>query len=324
MPLTYDELTAITNDYFAADNGKAVDIFFDSSFFWNWLFKQKKGLYMEPPGGLQIRVPLLYDGQTAGFYTKGDTLSSDDREALQTALFDWKHAYSNASVYRLDTLVNRDTYAEVQLVESRLYGATESLTKLLSESVYAASGAGSNQLTGLLALCNETTSQAYGGIAEADLVSQDGTKPWEGKLNSTSESLSLAVLRTLRSDCKLRDGAKGKPDLILMTETLFNVILDILQVQQRFTKAEDVAKAGFTGLEFEGAMVTVDDFCPSGHVFAINSNHIGFAVHPEGRFNKQPWMQIPDSAGDKTMKIFFDGNIICNDRRAHKGHSNLS
>src|SRR6056297_3542151 len=140
MSMTYEELESVTNDYFMVDNGKAVDIYFTTSFLLNYLLKQMKGLWERPNGGRNIRVPLEYDGQEAGFYSKGDTLSSDDRESVNAAYFEWKHAYSNATVYRIDTLENAGEYAEVQLVTQRVAGAQKSLTKLLAESIYDAAG----------------------------------------------------------------------------------------------------------------------------------------------------------------------------------------
>jgi len=324
MALPFDELEAITNDYFMADGGKAIDIYFNTSFLLNYLLKQQKGLWERPDGGMKIRVPLEYDGQEAGFYSKGDTISSDDRESLNAAYFDWKHAYSNATVYRIDSLKNAGRYAEVQLVTQRLGGAQKSLTKLLASSIYDTAGAGSTRLTGLLACCNETATTAYGNIAEDDLVAADGTKPWEGKLDSTTEGISLSVLRDMATAAKLRDGAKGKPDLVVMPEALWNVIADILQAQQRFVDSKSTADAGFTGLKFEGKDLFPDDYCPSGYAFALNSNHIGFAVHKQGNFMRSKWKVIPDSPEDKTMKIYWDGNLIVNNRKAHQGHSNLS
>lgn len=93
MSLTYAELESVTNDYFKADNGKAVDIYFNTSYLLNLLLKQQGGMWERPNGGMKIRIPLEYDGQEAGFYGRGDTLSSDDRESVNAAYFDWKHAY---------------------------------------------------------------------------------------------------------------------------------------------------------------------------------------------------------------------------------------
>ena len=210
------------------------------------------------------------------------------------------------------------------MVQQRTAGAQKTVTKVLADSVYDEPGGDSKRLTGLRACCHETTTTAYGGLQEADLTSDDGTTPWEGKRNVTVEGISLDVLRNLRSEAKLRDGPNGKPDLLTTTETLWNVIASILQLQQRFTKSSWTAQAGFTGIEFESAAFFPDDYCPSGYLFGVNSKHIGFAVHQQGYFMRTPWDRIPDSPMDKTMKILFDGNIIVDDRRAHKAHSDLS
>ena len=323
MAFTYEELESVTNDYFMLDDGKAADIYFQTSFLLNYLIDQKKGLWERPNGGEEIRVPLEYDGQESGFYAKGDTLSSDDRESVNAAKFEWKHAFGNATVYRIDMLKNAGDYAQVQLVTQRLAGAQKSITKTLAGSIYDAAGSGSNRLTGLRALCNETTTTQYGGLAEDDVVAADGTKPWEGIMATTGALLTTKVLRSLLNSAHVRDGAKGDPDLLVTTRDLYVAIKNQLEVQQRFTKAEDVTKAGFKGLEFDDVQIFPDDYCPSGYAFALNTNYLGFAVHQEGLFAKTKWQKIPDSAEDKSMKIYFDGNLICNNRKSCAGDSGL-
>ena len=320
-----EELELITSDYFCADDGKAVDIYYDESFLVNYFMKQHKGLWKRPSGGDQISVPLSYDIQEGGYYIKGDTLSSDDREALTKARYDWKHIFGNATAYRIDGLKNAGAYAQVELVTNRLEGAQKVVSKTLADSIYDEPGGASNRITGLMACCHETTGTKFGGIAETDVTSDDGTNPWEGKRNTTTEAISLPVMRTLRSDAKFGMGPSGKPDLLVTTETLFNVIANILQLQQRFTKDDPkTAHAGFTGIVFEGASLFPDDYCPSGTLIGINEKHYGFAVHTKGNFVRTKWQMIPGSAQDRTMKILWDGNAIVNNRRTHKAHTNLS
>lgn len=323
MGLTWTEMESVTNDYFMADNGKALDIYFDTSYLLNYLLKQQKGLWERPDGGLKIRVPIEYDEGVGGFYVKGDTVSSDDREMVNAVYFDWIHAYGNATVYRIDGLENAGRYAEVSLITQRTANAQKTITKRLAGSLYDTAGAAASRLTGLRACCNETATTKYAGMAENDLVAHDGTKSWEGKMTSTSQAISLNVIRTAATNAKLRDGPKGKPDLVVLQEVQWNVIADILQAQQRFTDSTATVDAGFTGLKFEGKDIFPDDYCPTGYMFAINSAHIGFAVHQEGNFMRTKWKVIPDSPEDKTMKIYWDGNMIVNDRRAHQGHSGL-
>lgn len=325
MALTFEELESVTNDYFMLDGGKAIDIYFDTSFLLTHLLKQQNGIWERPDGGMKIRIPLEYDGQEAEFYSRGDTVNSDDRESVNAAFFDWKHSYGNATVYRIDLLKNTGEYAEVQLINQRIGGAQKSLTKLLAGSIYDLPTGDSKRLTGLRACCHETAGLAYGGIEEEDLVSADGTKPWEGKMDSSTTTITLNELRTGTSNAKIRDGKGGKPDLIVTTETNFNTIVDILQVQQRFTtEGSRTVKAGFTGVYFEGKDIFPDDYCPDDHMFFLNTNHVGFAVHTQGNFMRTPWRLIPDSPEDKTMKIYWDGNLVVNNRKGHQGYSAIS
>jgi hypothetical protein len=315
MALPFEELESITNDYFMADNGKAIDIYFNTSFLLNYLMKQQKGIWERPDGGMKIRIPLEYDGQEAHFYTKGDTVISDDRESINACYFDWKHSYGNATVYRIDSLKNAGRYAEVQLVAQRVGGAQKSLTKLLAGSIYDLPGGDSARLTGMRACCEAT---------KDDLVSADGTKPWTGRKTTTATTLTLNLIRTAASAAKLRDGAGGKPDLVVTTETLWNIIADILQVQQRYVDGKMTVKAGFVGLHFEGKDIFPDDYCPASHMFWLNSRHVGFAIHQEGYFMRTRWKVIPDSPEDRTLKIYWDGNLVVNNRKAHNLYSSVS
>jgi hypothetical protein len=93
--MDWNEMESVTNDYFMADGGKAVDIYFNTSFLLNYLMDQQKGIWERPSGGEKLRIPLEYDGQEAEFYSRGDTVNSDDRESVNAAYFNWKHAWLN-------------------------------------------------------------------------------------------------------------------------------------------------------------------------------------------------------------------------------------
>ena len=286
---------------------------------------KKKGLFERPSGGERIRVPLMYDGAEGGFYNRTSTLSSDDRANINAAYFLWKHAYGNATIYRTDELKNAGEYAEVQMVTQKIEAAQATATKHLATQFYSSSSDTADQLTGLLALCFGGTSTQYGGITPTDLVAADASTPWASVNTTTTEGIGLSVIRTLASSAKVNDGAKGKPDIGVTTETLFNIISGILQTQQRFTQDTDTVKAGFTHVVFEGKIIAADDYGISGYLVLLNSNYIGFAIHKDGFFARTPWGDlVVTGTVAKSMKIFWDGNLICSRRKAHAGHSNLS
>jgi len=319
--LTNAEIEKITTDYLLADNKKATDIYFETSYLMNLLMKQKKGLFKMVPGGEKVKVHLRYDGSEAGAYSRNDALSEDDRENITAAYFGIKHYFGNATLYRTDELSAAGEYAEIELVTEKVDSAMESVRKKLATDLFSSASDSSELLTGLLSLCNETATRAYGEITEDGVVAEDGTKPWEGKVNTSSTVMSVEALQTLRSDAKFNG---TKPNLIVTTEDLFNKLVRILQAQQQFCKSEDVAKVGFTGVNFQGADVVVDDYCPSGYAFALNTKHLGFAIHKQGYFSRTPWEKLSSGARGRTMKILFDGNLICNHRAANKAHSALT
>lgn len=320
------ELESITNDYFKIDGGKAVDIYFKTSFWLNYFLKQQKGIWERPPGGMKIRIPVEFDKQQSGFYGKGDSLSSDDSESVNAAYYEWKHAYGNATIYRIDTLKNESSkYGMVQLVVQRVAGAQKSITQDLAGSVYDLPGGDNKRLTGLRACCNETTTVAFGGIAEADLTADDSTSPWEGKMDSTAQTITPNLVRTGASAAKVRDGVR--PDLVVTTETLYNQLLDTLMLHQQFTsEGNETVKAGFTGIVFEGKEIFPDDYCPASHMFIATSRFWGFAVHANkgSYFGRTPWHVIENSPEDRTMKVLLDGNQVCSNRKAFQGYSSLS
>jgi hypothetical protein len=325
MALTFTELEAITNDYFLADGKQAVDIYFNDCFLIDRFMKQKKGIWKRYPGGKRIRIPLAYDGQESGFYSRGEALSSDDREMLNAAYFNQKHAYGNATIYRPDELENAGEYAEVELVTNKIEGAQKSIRKDIATDLYSSNTDSAKGLSGLTSCCFGSAAVAFGGLAENDLIAADLTKPWAAKGTTTTEAIGLGVIRTLRSTAKIGNGAFGKPDVGVMTETLFNIISGILQVQQRFTEDKETTKAGFTNLVFDGMLIAADDYCTSGYHFQINSKHYGFAIHSQGYFVREPWANLSSNGpAGKTMKIYWDGNAVVSNRKAHAGHSNLS
>ena len=324
MALTYAELEAITNDWDMANNGKAWDNYFNTSYFLTMFMKEQKGLWKRPSGGIHIKVPIKYDENDGGFFERADALDSDDREIVNVARFKRKHNYGNATVYWTDELDNSGEEAVVSMVTERMENAQETARKWLASNVYNAVADSSKYITGLRSTTSETAGTPYGDIEEEDLVSEDGSKVWEGKTTTTTEAISLSVMRTLVSSAKVYDGPMGKPKWGFTTETLMNVVKNILQPMQMLKENGGVTKAGFDNIVLDSTTYVADDYCPSGYLFVVNHNFLGFGIHKNAYFKRTPWQPLPDNKQGRTMKRLWSGNIICNYRAAHAAHSNLS
>lgn len=316
MALTWSELESITNDYFLLDDGAASDIYFKTSWFCEQFMKKQVGLWERFPGGSKIKVPLEYNTSEGGWYLRGEAISTDDREQVAAAYFNVKHSYGTATIYRPDELANAGEYAEVQLVTQRIANAQKTARDGIAKYIYIATGDTGKMITGLLSCCNTSTTTAYGNILSTDLVANDGTYPWSGQVNTTGGVISLDLVRTIRSTAKIYDGPEGKPDYGFTTETLYNKVMSLLQANQRYVRENDAVKAGFLAMEFEGCKIAADDYCVSGDLFMVNSRHLGFGIHQKGYFARTEWSNLVSPVG-KTMQIFWDGNVICNNRKAH-------
>ncbi len=319
------EMEAITNDYFVLDGGKAFDVFYKTSWWMNRMIKQRKGYFQLYEGGKKIRVLLDYDESEGGFYTRGASISSDHKETIQAVEFEPKHLYGNGTVLRVDLMEAGGEYGQIDLVKHQIKKAQQKATSLIAETIYDEYGTSSERLTGFGACCDETTTRTYGGITEDDLVSKkDGSKPWEGKRNTTAEQITTTVLRTLVADTHQSTDPDKEADMVGTTVTLFNSLVSQLELQQRYRSDDETAKAGFKNLMIDSFMVFKDDYCPSGWAAAITSKAYGFAVHKDGFFERTKWEKIPNTAEDKAMKIYFDGNSVCTNRRVHKIHTGLT
>jgi len=324
MTTILEQLDAVTNDYFMIENGKAEDNYFETSFLLDYFLKQKKGIFKRPAGGKRIRIPIRYDGNKSGFFVRGGVLDSTKQEAITEVHLAWKYTYGNATILWVDTMENAGPEAMIDLAMEEIEGAQESQRDLMGSSIYTGTEGDVDNLTGLNAVCNTTAATAYAGYSSNDIVSIDGTKVWTGKGSSTTTSLTLAALRDIKTSSAYGKGKQARPDLMATDEANYDTLLNILQVQQRFTEGIKTAKAGFSGVHFEGTDVFPDRYCAASNLYAINTKHFGFAVHKKGMFVRMPWEFIAGSARDKTMKILFAGNAVSNNRRANYRHSDIS
>lgn len=101
MPLSNPELEIITRDFLLADGKSAQNIYYETSYLMELLINQKKGIFERPNGGVNIKVPLKYDGAEGGFYSRNSTLSESDRQNITAVFFGWKHAQIQGPVCAL-------------------------------------------------------------------------------------------------------------------------------------------------------------------------------------------------------------------------------
>ncbi len=319
------QANAVSREFWDTDGKKSWDNYFEKSFLLKYLLQDKKGIYKTATGS-QIKVPIRYDGNNGGAYTRGVTLNSNKRDAITAVIFPWAHYETSGTVEGIDEVENAGAHQEVSLIKEELRGAQGTMIELLAKDLYTGVEGGIT-IAGLNAATNATSSAKYAGYSADDIVSNDGTKVWTGFHTSVSAPISLDVIRARRTESFHGKGKNIMPDLIPMTYDLYNVLLGVLQTQQRYTSSDSNKKAveaGFTAINFEGAELLADRFVPSGNAYFINTEEIGFAVSPVRNMYRSSWEKIANTAEDMTFSLYCSLNLINRNRRAHNRQSALT
>jgi hypothetical protein len=112
------------------------------------------------------------------------------------------------------------------------------------------------------------------------------------------------------------------PDLLITTRSLFSALRMQVLPHQRLVH-KDLADMGFVNIDYNGIPIVTDYMCPSGYLFAINRNYMGFRVHTKYNFKRQPWekAQFQEKYFCALVVVL---QMICKRRDAHGMHYNLT
>jgi hypothetical protein len=235
MALSIAQLDAITHK-------KIIPKMYDNIFDSNPLLKrfQKGGNYVSQDGGTTIDVPLNYaQTSAAGWYAGSETLDTTDNENITAARYNWKSLYANISITDEDELKNSGVPGVLKLLASKSMIAEKTLKDDLGTGLYS-DGTDSKSIVGLRDIV--ATDQTVGGI------SQSTNSWWQGKVDSTSTTLTLSALQTQYENASVDS---EKPTVGMATRANYNRYYNLLQPQQRFTD-DTTARGGFQNLMFNG------------------------------------------------------------------------
>ena len=191
------------------------------------------------------------------------------------------------------------------------------MNDLISDMLFGdGTGNGSRDFDGLLNAINSTVYPTYGGINRIE-------ETWlNGRVNTTGGAITLDSINAMLGLCTV--GHK-KPDLILTTQTLYDKVWARVQPQQRYlSEKSELAKVGFSGINFNGhADMIVDNHCPVGHMFFINTDYWKFVLNRHKNFQ---WTgeKTPTNQDVYVRQLLTMGNFICQQPRVQGMMSGLT
>lgn len=317
LTLTYE--TLLTSTLMKVLNtGVIEDQVYDANPLWDWL--RSEGRMKVLDGGERLRIPIMTGkNSTAGSYSGYDILDTTAQDVHTTAFFNWSYYSASVSVNGPELRANagsKEKVADIQAI--KIESASMSLTDKLATDVYLdGTGNSSKNITGLAAMIETTPgTTAYADVPVANTY-------WQNKVQ-TSVGSGVANLvpsmRTLFNDCKQGKGASGTGiDFAVTTQAVHEIVESLIEPRVRYAPnpSGSGAELGMTeNPVYKGAEIVWSDFCPSGTLFALNSNHIMLFVHKDANFSMaEGGFQRPVNQDAYVAQILAQLGLTTNNRR---------
>lgn len=282
---------------------------------------RKKGKVRPYDGGYAISQELAFaENGTFKRYSGMETLNIAPSETLSAAVYPVAQAAVAVTISGAEELANSGEEQILDLLESRIEVAVDTLTNNIALDCYSDGTAdGGRQIGGLaLLVANNPTTGVVGGFDRSTSVASF----WRNKKFSCATDGGTAAsaaniafyMQTVWSS--LVRGA-DKPDLIPADNNFYNLYWASLQAQQRFTndKEEDDTGAGFGALKFNTADVVMDGGigggAPTSSMYFLNTKYLHFRPHRRRNFvpiggdrtsvNQDAMVKLIGFAGNMTM-----------------------
>jgi hypothetical protein len=280
------------------------------------------------PGGHKIIQELSFaENANTGWYSGYDLLPVGVSDVISAAEYTIKQAAVPVVISGLEQLQNAGPEQMIDLMEARLNVAEASMKNLISDGIYSdGTGSGGKEIDGLnAAVPIDPSTGTYGNINSATWTfwrnyTFDGTAYTSSTLQKGMNTAWSSLVR----------GA-DRPDLLIADNVMWNLYLETLQAQQRFTNTGE-ADAGFPSMKYMDADFVLDGGiytggvtgatgAPAGTIFFLNTDYLFYRPHrdrnmvplsPNRRYatNQDAEVQILAWAGNLcTSGRMFQGRI---------------
>lgn len=311
MPLTYNDVTAVTVNYISDD---FIDNYYKVSptFVKVW----KSGSMAKTfPGGNQIQVPFQYAPLKAGPFAPGGVFDISYIETQTAMTFNVKFYYANVTVQGTQLPINRGAAAVMNFLEPKVVNAEQALAQAMITGFFA-DGQGTVTpliaIDGILAGYDDGSNYpSYGAITRSAIGTgaSTGINGYFFNNSGTNWPFSLQQLQIAYGQATF---GPNQPNFIATTQSIYNSFWAKMLPMQRTNEVDpDLQSAGFRSFRFNGMSVVVDQYCPSGNIFGMNTDYIDAYVSEDPRFGFgfTGFKELPNSV-DMAGQTLFGGNVV--------------
>lgn len=256
-------------------------------------------------GGRSIVEPVLYDKQPSGSYAQFGTLDVTPKEIITDLELQYRLYYAAATVSEHDLLKNYGTSRVMDFLAAQMQNMEATLKDLLGTEIVKASP-GANDIDSLAVAVADANS--YAGI---DRTATPGSTFWKAQV----KDLASAEPSFVEFQKMYGLGTQGdtSPDLIILTQKVFDKLWALSLPQQRYSDGDEVT-VGWPYIRFNRARIMVDSHIPSGVAYFLNTDYVKLIVHSLRDFSFTGWMTgINQDA--RTGRVHWAGNLVVNNPR---------
>ena len=310
MSLSIDSLTAVTRDKF-------IPVLVDNIFKSNILtFKMLQN--SEPTAsGNKVLQPIEYAKSGAkGFYNGYDVLDTSPQELFTDASYDWVQCHASITYSGREEALNSGAERVIDLISAKVKNAEKSLKDLFGDQLYGTEDGTGSGFLGLQHIIN--VDRDLGGIDSNTYTWWDGNVTDAYKTGTTKYNYTELVgviqklIREMYGKCSIDN---DKPDVIVTTQVVFDAYEESLQAQKRFgASSSSLADAGFDNLLYRGTPIVVDDHCPDGMMFFLNTKYLKFRHHASRNFAFQGFNK-PVNQDASVAHIYWLGALTASNPR---------
>jgi len=319
-----------------------------NAFFFEMIMKD---LYKGQDGGTYIQTPLMYALQTADSYDGYDELSTTPVDGITDSIFQWRQCAAAVAYSMKEVKQNKQRI--VNLVESRIRQAELGLQEYFSQSLMwgSANQPGGSLKTPMISLVNGSSSiEPIGELIDftpttsttVGNINQSTSTWWRNKTftsaATTYDGFMLEVDHTFNMASL---GTGGKPKLILMDQTTYELFVHSLYQKFRYTTTQADQAYPFENVVYKEAHFVMDDKVPdvynsivptlaagggdptsltNGSAYFINPEFFKLIYEEDSNFE-----MLKDDAGKTIFKpvngdsrvghVAWMGNLTCQNRR---------
>lgn len=253
------------------------------------LFKLRERGNIKPfSGGRTIVEELSYaDNSTYKRYSGYDVLDISPQDVFTAAEYDIKQVAVSVSISGLEQLQNAGAEQSIDLLESRIANAEDSMMNGLAADVYSdGTSDGGKQIGGLdLLVPEDPTAGTAGGISRVNWSFWRSVK-FDVSAEGSGAASSSNIQGYMNGVAVQLVRGRDHPDLIIAGNNYYKYYLGSMQTIQRVT-SEKMAGAGFTSLKYYGAGQSSDVVldggiggnCASDTMFFLNTKYLRLRPH---------------------------------------------